>query len=162
MSEQLIPTSEVGASSPVANPDVANAAQTSGSQSNLRILLTIYTLALALIYAFLGFMWLLSHPPEQMSLPSSPAVLEEVTLGQPEDIGFGNLNVPVSVTNTTNMTFTYSVTVTSDAKAPESELERWTVVFEQVEPGETAEAEVVFTEPLPVHATFEVIEATRM
>lgn len=162
MVEQLTHTSEVGASSPAVNPDVANAAQTSGSQSNLRILLTIYTLALALIYGFLGFMWLLSHPPEQMSLPSSPAGLEEVTLGQPVDIGFGNINVPVSVTNSTDMTFTYSVTVTSDAKAPASELERWTVVFERVEPGETAKAEVVFTEPLPADATFEVIEATRM
>lgn len=162
MSEHLIPTSEVGVSSPAAKPDMANAAQTSDGQSNLRIILTIYTLALALIYAFLGFMWLLSHPPEQMSLPSSPAVLEEVTLGQPVDIGFGNINVPVSVTNTTARTFTYSVTVTSDAKAPASELERWTVAFEGVEPGESAKAEVVFTEPLPVDATFEVIEATRM
>lgn len=79
---------------------------------------------------------------------------DEASLGTPRDLGYGNTAIPVSVTNDTASVYDYAVTFHNSAPGqavnPEwtygdGNGENWTVVFNDVAPGETVTAEAVLT-----------------
>lgn len=126
----------------------------------LRLVLSVVTFFVVGGYLFLlaGF---LSSPSEPSARPGDP-VSNHAEVGAPEDIGFGNVVVPVQVTNpSVTEYYDYSVLVAAMGDTADGNRESWTLEFDNVAPGETARAEVVFTEPRPEPQSFAVVEATR-
>ena len=90
-----------------------------------------------------------------------PALAQDITLGAPRELGFGNQAVPVTVTNTSDTVSDFRLVVLALDSGSGLSSGQKMVSFEQVTPGASASVEIVFHHPQGWTGRYEVASASR-
>jgi hypothetical protein len=106
------------------------------------VILTVLTVPLLVMGGQMMFGGFFAQPITAVSSEAAE-LRDDVRLNRPIDLGYGNITVPVSVTNSGDTTADYRVVIYALVSDDYVDFENW-ITFENVAPGQTADANLLF------------------